>query len=63
MVCRLGASLSGRLQRVVELGSGKLSTMESGASRKMGILVRVPQGPLDISRAVDEVTLTSLDDV
>ena len=37
--------------------------MESGASKKMGILVRVPQGPVDRSGAEDEVTEASLDGV
>jgi hypothetical protein len=37
--------------------------MESGASRKMGILVRVPQGPVGVSGVTEDVTEASLDGV
>jgi hypothetical protein len=35
--------------------------MESGASRKIGILVRVPQGPVDFSGVKDDGAGVSLD--
>ena len=54
------ASLSGTLQRVEVLGRGKLSIMELGASRKMGILFRVPQGPVLVDGVADDVPGVSL---